>query len=145
MRIAVINGPNLNLLGTREPDIYGSGSWEACEQGLNRRFPEVEFFFHQSNLEGELINLLHQYGVPGPQQADGIVLNAGGYSHTSVAIADAVAAISVPVIGVHISNVYKREPERHMELIAKSATGGIFGLGLEGYTLAVQWFLLRKI
>lgn len=145
MRIAVINGPNLNLLGTREPDIYGSGSWEACEQGLIRQFPNVEFFFHQSNVEGELINFLHQYGIPGPQQADGIVLNAGGYSHTSVAIADAVAAISVPVIGVHISNVYKREPERHMELIAKSATGGIFGLGLEGYTLAVQWFLLRKM
>lgn len=143
MRIAVINGPNLNLLGSREPEIYGSGSWDACEQDLKRRFPNVDFFFHQSNVEGELINLLHQYGVPGPQQVDGIVINAGGYSHTSVAIADAVAAIAVPVIGVHISNVYKREPERHMELIAKSATGGIFGLGMEGYSLAVQWLLLQ--
>lgn len=141
MRVAIINGPNLNLLGIREPEMYGGRSWEQFEQELKTRFPDITLIFAQSNVEGELINLLHHYGLPGSDQVKGIILNAGGYSHTSVAIADAVAALPVPVISVHISNIYKREPERHLELIAKSSRGGIYGLGLRGYELALRWII----
>ncbi len=141
MRVAIINGPNLNLLGIREPGLYGGRSWEGFENSLRDKYPEVEIIVHQSNVEGELINLLHRYGLPGADQVRGIILNAGGYSHTSVSIADAVAALPIPVISVHISNIYKREPERHLELIAKSAQGGIYGLGLRGYELALRWIL----
>ena len=139
MRVAIINGPNLNLLGIREPEVYGGLNWEQFEQQLKVQFPDITLIVVQSNVEGELINLLHHYGLPGADQVKGIILNAGGYSHTSVAIADAVAALPIPVISVHISNIYKREPERHLELIAKSARGGIFGLGLRGYELALRW------
>lgn len=141
MRVAIINGPNLNLLGIREPEVYGGLNWEQFEQQLRAQFPDITLIAVQSNVEGSLINLLHHYGLPGPDQVKGIILNAGGYSHTSVAIADAVAALPVPVISVHISNIYKREPERHLELIAKSARGGIFGLGLRGYELALRWII----
>jgi len=144
MRIAIINGPNLNLLGLREPGVYGASTWVEFEAALSAKFPQVELIAEQSNVEGEIINFLHRYGLPGQEQVGGIILNAGGYSHTSVAIADAVAALSVPVISVHISNIYRREPERHLELIAKSARGGIFGLGLRGYELALLWILEQK-
>lgn len=141
MRVAIINGPNLNLLGIREPEVYGGLNWEQYEQSLRGKYQDINLVVAQSNVEGELINLLHRYGLPGAEQVHGIILNAGGYSHTSVAIADAVAALPIPVISVHISNIYKREPERHLELIAKSARGGIFGLGLRGYELALNWIL----
>ena len=119
MLFAVINGPNLNLLGSRQPEIYGVSSLDALESLLKNEFKEHQLIFKQSNLEGELVEFLQQLGMPGENQVQGIVLNAGGYSHTSVAIADAVAAIRVPVVTVHISNIYAREPERHKELIAK--------------------------
>jgi 3-dehydroquinate dehydratase-2 len=144
MPFAVINGPNLNLLGSRQPEIYGVSSLDALESQLKNEFSSQELIFKQSNIEGELVEFLHLFGMPGKQQVQGIVLNAGGYSHTSVAIADAVAAIRVPVVSVHISNIYAREPERHKELIAKYAAGGIYGLGIEGYSLALQWLISRN-
>jgi 3-dehydroquinate dehydratase-2 len=144
MRVAIINGPNLNLLGIREPQLYGGLSWEQYELQLRKQFTDITLIVAQSNVEGELINLLHRFGLPGADQVKGIILNAGGYSHTSVAIADAVAALPIPVISVHISNIYRREPERHIELIAKSARGGIFGLGLRGYELALRWMLAEE-
>ena len=135
MKIAIINGPNLNMLGKREPDVYGSKTFEQYLDELKAGFPAVEFSYYQSNVEGELINELQQ------TQADGIIMNAGGYTHTSVAIADAIAAISVPVIEVHISNVYAREEYRHESKMAKNCKGVIAGLGLEGYRLAVEAYL----
>ncbi len=144
MLFAVINGPNLNLLGSRQPEIYGVSSLDALESQLKNEFSAGQLIFKQSNIEGELVEFLHLFGMPGPQQVQGIVLNAGGYSHTSVAIADAVAAIRVPVVSVHITNIYTREPERHKELIAKYAAGGIYGLGVEGYSLALQWLISRS-
>lgn len=141
MLFAVINGPNLNLLGSRQPEIYGVSSLDALESLLKNEFKEHQLIFKQSNQEGDLVEFLQQLGMPGPNQVQGIVLNAGGYSHTSVAIADAVAAIPVPVVSVHISNIYSREPERHKELIAKYAAGGIYGLGIQGYSLALQWLI----
>jgi 3-dehydroquinate dehydratase-2 len=145
MLFAVVNGPNLNLLGSRQPEIYGVSSLDALETQLKNDFKEHQLIFKQSNLEGELVDFLQQLGMPGENQVQGIVLNAGGYSHTSVAIADAVVAIQVPVVSVHISNVYAREPERHKELIAKYAAGGIYGLGIQGYSLALQWLINRKL
>ncbi|MFY8034980.1 MAG: type II 3-dehydroquinate dehydratase [Flexibacteraceae bacterium] len=133
MRIAIINGPNLNLLGIREPSVYGSNSFESYLTNIQAQFPNVNLVYFQSNIEGELINAIHQEGF----QSQGIILNAGGYTHTSVAIADAVAAIPAPVIEVHISNVYAREEYRHKSFIAAQATGTISGLGLDGYTLAL--------
>ena len=133
MRIAIINGPNLNLLGIREPSIYGSNSFESYLTNIQAQFPNVNLVYFQSNIEGELINAIHQEGF----QSQGIILNAGGYTHTSVAIADAVAAIPAPVIEVHISNVYAREEYRHKSFIAAQAAGPISGLGLDGYTLAL--------
>lgn len=142
MKIAIVNGPNLNLLGTRETDIYGNLSFEAYLEVLKTRFPEIEFSYFQSNIEGELINTLQKEGMN--KATTGIVLNAGGYSHTSVALADAIAAIPCPVILVHISNIYAREPYRHQDLCASKALGQISGLGLNGYNLAVQQLILKN-
>lgn len=137
MRIDILNGPNLNLLGVREPGIYGSGDFLSFFKQLQESFPDVELHYYQSNVEGELINKLHEIGF----SSDGIIFNAGGYTHTSVAIADAVAAIKTPVIEVHISNVYAREEYRHVSLMAGKCKGVISGLGLDGYALALRWFL----
>jgi 3-dehydroquinate dehydratase-2 len=137
MRIIIINGPNLNLLGKREPGIYGSESFEAYFATLQAQYPAVEFSYFQSNVEGEIINQLHAEGF----SADGILLNAGGYTHTSVAIRDAIAAIKTPVIEVHISNVYAREEFRHTSMIAPKCVGSICGLGMKGYRLGVEYFL----
>lgn len=137
MKIQIINGPNLNLLGKREPGIYGSEGFEAFLEKLKALFPQVELHYFQSNVEGEIINQLHQVGF----SYDGIVMNAGAYTHTSVAIADAVAAIQTPVIEVHISNVYAREEFRHHSMMAKNCKGIITGFGMQSYQLAVQSFL----
>ena len=137
MQIAIINGPNLNLLGKREPGIYGSESFESFFEGLQKKYPQVRFSYFQSNVEGELINELQRAGF----ELDGIVLNPGGYTHTSVAIGDAIAAIKAPVVEVHISNVHAREEFRKLSHVSAKAAGSIIGLGLKGYELAVQWFL----
>lgn len=137
MKIAIINGPNLNLLGKREPGIYGSTSFDDFFTKLKESFPEVQFSCYQSNVEGELVNFLQETGF----DRDGILLNAGGYTHTSVAIRDAIAAITAPVIEIHISNVYAREEFRHTSLIAPRCVGSICGLGLKGYVLGVEYFL----
>ncbi|MGC8751550.1 type II 3-dehydroquinate dehydratase [Hydrotalea sp.] len=135
MKIAIINGPNLNLLGRREPDVYGSQTFEDYLQQLIGNFPNIMFTYFQSNVEGELINALQEYGFT----YDGIILNPGGYTHTSVAIGDAIAAIKAPVIEVHISNVHAREDFRKISHISAKAKGSIIGLGLKGYDLAVQF------
>ncbi|HUX84059.1 MAG TPA: type II 3-dehydroquinate dehydratase [Chitinophagaceae bacterium] len=137
MKIALINGPNLNLLGTREPGIYGSETFDQYFEKLQARFPQVELDYFQSNVEGELINRLHQVGF----DHGGILLNAGGYTHTSVAIRDAVAALTTGVVEVHISNIYSREEFRHISLIAPKCRGSICGLGLKGYDLGIRYFL----
>lgn len=136
MKIAIINGPNLNLLGMREPGIYGSQSFEEFYEQLKKRLTVVELSFFQSNVEGELINELHRVGF----DVDGIVMNPGGYTHTSVAIADAIAAITAPVIEVHISNIYAREEFRKQSVVSAKCKGSISGLGLKGYELAVKFF-----
>ena len=135
VKILIINGPNLNLLGTREPTIYGNLTFEDFLKEVKHDFSTVDISYFQSNIEGELINTLHDADK---QNLAGIVLNAGGYSHTSVALADAVNAISTPVVSVHISNIYTREPERHRDLLSKYVLGGIFGLGIQGYRLAIS-------
>jgi len=140
MKIAIINGPNLNLIGTRETDIYGGESLESYFNKLRKKYEMIDFDYFQSNVEGELINKLHETGF----SADGIILNAGGYTHTSVAIADAVAAIKTPVIEVHISNVYAREDYRHNSLMAKNCKGVITGLGLDSYRLAIESFIAAQ-
>lgn len=137
MKIAIFNGPNLNLLGKREPGIYGSASFEEYFEGLEKAYPDVAFIYRQSNVEGEIVNFLQEAGFT----YDGILLNAGAYTHTSVAIRDAIAAISTPVIEIHISNVYAREEFRHTSLIAPKCAGTICGLGLKGYALGVSYFL----
>ncbi len=134
MKIIIINGPNLNLLGKREPSIYGNTDFDTYYKGLTVKYTSLELHYYQSNVEGELINKLHEVGFT----YDGIILNAGGYTHTSVAIGDAVAGIKTPVIEVHISNVYAREEYRHTSLIAKHCKGVIAGLGLDVYRLAVE-------
>jgi 3-dehydroquinate dehydratase-2 len=139
MILLIINGPNLNLLGKREPEIYGSQDFDSFLQELRSGFPQAEINYFQSNVEGEIINKLQEAGF----SADGIILNAGGYTHTSVAIADCIRAISSPVIEVHLSNIYAREEFRQKSLLAPVCKGSICGLGLEGYRLAVQ-FLLGK-
>ena len=136
-RIEIINGPNLNLTGQRQPEIYGTVTMEQMVAGLRERFPQVEIGYYQSNVEGEIINRLHEVGFT----ADGIVLNAGGYSHTSVAIHDAIAAITTPVIEVHISNIFAREEYRRHSLLSDVCKGVICGLGLEGYRFAIESFL----
>jgi 3-dehydroquinate dehydratase-2 len=137
MKIAIINGPNLNLLGKRETDIYGNMPFEKYLDELKSKYPQIEFSYFQSNVEGELINELQRIGY----EYDGIVFNPGGYTHTSVAIGDAIAAIKTPVIEVHISNVHAREDFRKLSHVSGKSVGSIFGLGLKGYGLAVQWFL----
>ena len=135
--IEIINGPNLNLTGKREPAIYGNTTMEEMVDALRRRFPDVEIGYYQSNVEGEIINRLHEVGF----SAQGIILNAGGYSHTSVAIHDAVAAITTPVVEVHISNIFAREEYRRHSLLSDVCRGVVCGLGLEGYRFAVESFL----
>jgi 3-dehydroquinate dehydratase-2 len=137
MKIQIINGPNLNLLGVREPGIYGNQSFEAYLEQLKLQFPGVEIDYFQSNVEGELINKLHEVGF----SFDGIILNAGGYTHTSVALADAIAGINVPVIEVHISNIYAREEYRHISLTGKNCKGVLTGFGMDGYRLALESFI----
>ncbi len=138
MKIAIINGPNLNLLGKRETDIYGNQSFVDYLQELQRAFPKVELHYFQSNIEGELVDELQRVGY-----ADfaGIVLNPAAYTHTSVAIGDAIAAIKVPVVEVHISNVHAREDFRKLSHVSGKSAGSIFGLGLKGYELAIQWLI----
>jgi len=140
MKILIVNGPNLNLLGKREPGIYGSESFEQYFETLRKKFPDVELHYYQSNVEGELINKLHETGFT----FDGIVLNAGAYTHTSVAIHDAIGAIKTPVIEVHISNVYGREEFRHKSLITSKCIGLLTGFGMEGYAMAINYFNTRK-
>lgn len=140
MKIAIINGPNLNLLGKRETDIYGNMPFEQYLEVLKKKFPQVEFHYFQSNIEGEIVNELQRVGY----SYDGIVLNPAGYTHTSVAIGDAIAAIKTPVIEVHISNVHGREDFRKLSHVSGKSVGSIFGLGLKGYELAVQWFIEKK-
>jgi 3-dehydroquinate dehydratase-2 len=137
MQIAIINGPNLNLLGKREPGIYGNESFETYLTELKSKYPEVVFHYYQSNVEGELINFLHEVGFT----ADGIIMNPGGYTHTSVALGDAVAAIQSPVIEVHISNTAAREEFRHISHVSAKCKGTIIGLGLKGYELALQYLI----
>lgn len=139
MKIAIINGPNLNLLGKREPGVYGSQDFDSYYASLQQQFPQVELSYFQSNVEGELINELHRVGFT----ADGIVMNPGGYTHTSVAIGDAIAAIKAPLVEVHISNVHAREEFRHLSHVSAKAAGTICGLGLKGYALAIQYLLDR--
>jgi 3-dehydroquinate dehydratase-2 len=137
MKIAIINGPNLNLLGKREPDIYGSQSFEAFLNHLQTRYPHIQFQYFQSNIEGELVNELQRVGF----DHDGIIINPAAYTHTSIAIGDAIAAIKTPVIEVHISNVHAREEFRKHSHVSGKAVGSIIGLGLKGYELAVEWFM----
>jgi 3-dehydroquinate dehydratase II len=139
MKIAIINGPNLNLLGKRETDIYGNMPFEAFYNDLQAKFPHIHFSYFQSNIEGHLINELQRVGF----DHDGIILNPGGYTHTSVAIGDAIAAITTPVIEVHISNVHGREDFRKLSHVSGKAVGSIFGLGLKGYELALDWFMSK--
>ena len=137
MKIAIINGPNLNLLGKRETDIYGNMPFEQFLDILKKKYADIEISYFQSNVEGELINELQRVGF----EYDGIILNPGGYTHTSVAIGDAIAAITTPVVEVHISNVHAREDFRKLSHVSAKAAGSIIGLGLEGYDLAIEWLL----
>lgn len=137
MKIAIINGPNLNLLGKREPGIYGNQSFEDFYTKLQQQYRQVSFTYFQSNIEGELINELQRAGF----DSDGIILNPGGYTHTSVAIGDTIAAIKAPVVEVHISNVHAREDFRKISHVSAKAAGSIIGLGMKGYELGVQYLL----
>ncbi|HCS19544.1 MAG TPA: 3-dehydroquinate dehydratase [Bacteroidetes bacterium] len=135
-RIGIINGPNLNLLGKREPEIYGKETFEVFLEKLKESYPDCEIKYYQSNIEGELLNKLHEWGFV----MDGIILNAGGYTHTSVAIGDAVTSIDTPVIEVHLSNILNREEFRHVDHIARACKGTIMGFGMESYRLALTAF-----
>lgn len=137
LNIAIINGPNLNLLGTRETDIYGNMPFESYLDSLKTKYTDVSFTYYQSNVEGELVNHLHNCRG----KAQGIIFNGAGYTHTSVALADAIAAIGIPVVEVHISNIYAREEFRKTSLTASKCVGCITGLGLTGYELALQYFI----
>ena len=137
MKIQIINGPNLNLLGKREPGIYGSEGFEGFLENLKSKYPKIEIDYFQSNVEGELINKLHEVGF----SFDGIIMNAGAYTHTSVAISDAIAGIKTLVIEVHISNVYAREEYRHHSMMAKNCKGIITGFGLQSYELGLLSFI----
>lgn len=136
MKLIIINGPNLNLLGKREPSVYGSLSFDEYLKKIEKQFPEIEIEHFQSNIEGEIIDVLHKTGF----LFDGIILNAGAYTHTSIAIADAVKAIPVPVVEVHISNVFSREDFRHISYLAPNCKGSIIGFGLDSYRLAIESF-----
>ena len=140
MKIQIINGPNINLLGKREPGIYGVRSFEDYFMELKSRYPHVEFDYFQSNVEGEMINKLHEVGF----DYDGVVLNAGAYTHTSIALQDAIRAISAPVIEVHISNVHQREAFRHKSMISCACVGVICGFGLDSYRLGVEALLGKE-
>lgn len=140
MKIIIINGPNLNLIGKREPEIYGSVSFDEYIKELSFLFPEIELVYFQSNIEGEIINKIHETGF----SFDGIILNAGGYSHTSVAIADAIASVKAPVIEVHISNIFAREQIRQTSLLSAKCKGVIVGFGLDSYRLALENFKNQK-
>lgn len=135
MKIQIINGPNLNLLGKRETSIYGNQSFEDFFEGLKKKFPGVTLSYFQSNVEGEIVNKLHEVGF----SYDGIILNAGAYTHTSVAIHDAIAGIKTPVVEVHISNVYAREEFRHKSLITSKCVGMLTGFGMDGYAMAIHY------
>lgn len=134
MKIQIVNGPNLNLLGTREPGIYGTSSFDQYLPQLQTRYPEVEISYYQSNIEGELINKMQEVGFI----CDGIVLNAGAYTHTSVALHDCIKSLNVPVVEVHISNIYQREEYRHTSLITSACRGIIGGFGMDSYRLAIE-------
>jgi 3-dehydroquinate dehydratase-2 len=140
MNISIINGPNLNLLGKRETDIYGNMTFESFLDELKKKFPQIAILYFQSNVEGELINELQRVGF----DHHGIILNPGGYTHTSVAIGDAIAAIRTPVVEVHISNVHAREDFRKLSHVSGKAVGSIFGLGLKGYELALEYLISQK-
>jgi len=137
MKIIIVNGPNLNLLGVREKSIYGSSSFANYYERMISRFPDLEFEYFQSNIEGDIINFLHKIGF----SADGIILNAGAYTHTSIAIRDAISAITTPVVEVHISNILTREHFRHESVIGAVCKGSIMGFGLDSYRLGVESFL----
>lgn len=137
MKLIIINGPNLNLLGTRETSVYGSQTFKEYFETLKNKFKDIELEYFQSNVEGELINKIHEVGFTN----DGIILNAGGYTHTSVALRDAIAAIKSPTIEVHISNVFAREDFRHISLIAPKCKGSVSGFGMDSYRLAILSFL----
>jgi 3-dehydroquinate dehydratase-2 len=139
MNITIINGPNLNLLGKREPEIYGAQGFDAYLETLKEQYPDCNFTYLQSNIEGELIDALHAHGF----SADGIILNAGAYTHTSVGIGDAIKAIESPVVEVHISNTFAREDFRHTSFITPNAKGLILGFGIDVYRLAVESFLTK--
>jgi len=141
MKIAIINGPNLNLLGKREPGIYGNMSFDDYLAKLKNKYPQVDIHYYQSNVEGELINELQRIGF----YYDGIIMNPGGYTHTSVAIGDCIAGIEAPVVEVHISNVHAREEFRKLSHVSAKAAGSIIGLGLKGYELALQYLMNNKI
>ena len=140
MRIQIINGPNLNLLGKRETSIYGNQSFEDFLETLKTRFPSIEIHYYQSNVEGEIINKIHEVGF----SFDGIIINAGAYTHTSIAIHDALGGVKTPAVEVHISNVYAREEFRHKSLITSKCIGMMTGFGMEGYALALEYFKNRK-
>lgn len=140
MKIAIINGPNLNLLGKREPEVYGKLTFDSFFEQLKAQFPTIELIYFQSNIEGELIDALQLNGF----DVDGIIINPGGYTHTSVAIGDAIAAISAKVIEVHISNIHAREDFRKLSHVSAKAVGTIAGLGLNGYSLAIEWFIQQQ-
>jgi 3-dehydroquinate dehydratase-2 len=139
LNITIINGPNLNLLGKREPGIYGNESFDDCLLQLKEAFPQVNFTYFQSNVEGEIVSAIQQYGF----NQDGMILNPAAYTHTSIAIGDAVAAIKTPVIEVHISNVHAREDFRKISHVSAKSVGSIVGLGLSGYALATEWFIAK--
>lgn len=137
MKIALVNGPNLNLLGKREPEVYGTQTFEDYFEILKNKFPQIELTYYQSNIEGELIGKIQELGFT----YDGIILNAGAYTHTSIGIGDAIKAVTTPVIEVHISNTYARESFRHQSYISGNAKGVILGFGLKSYDLAIQSFI----
>lgn len=141
MKIAIINGPNLNLLGQRETGVYGDKAFDVYLAELKQRFPALQISYYQSNIEGELINKLHELGF----SYDGIILNAGAYTHTSIAIADAIAGINAPVVEVHISNIFAREDFRHVSYIGRQCAGSISGFGLKGYELALKSFKIINL
>ena len=140
MKIQIINGPNINLLGKREPSIYGAVSFDAYLETLRGAYPDLELAYYQSNVEGEMINKLHEVGF----DCDGIVLNAGAYTHTSIALSDAIRAVPAPVVEVHISNIHAREEYRHKSMIAAAVAGSIIGFGLDSYRLAIEALIEKK-
>lgn len=139
MKLIIINGPNLNLLGIREKEVYGNKTFDDYFEELKEKYPQVELEYYQNNIEGELINEIQEKGF----LYDGIILNAGGYTHTSVAIADAVKAVKAPVVEVHISNIFAREDYRHVSYLGKNCVGSISGFGLKSYDLAIEYFLKK--